>query len=249
MSVSDFVRSCKQPEGGYISPRKFKVMDLGGGFIDQSVENVAPRYMGTVVELMCRAVKLNNKGIAFNQQLKTISILEKSEEHAKAENGRKLLNNIIGLDSNSIRNAFELVQRYHIVKTCLQPGTDELVIPSFDSVVNAIDMINRCIRFTNRAEIKEYGYSLKSSTFLGNAECDMVSDNMLCDVKVSGFCGVTEKYSLQLFLYYLMYMKNGGHDIKYLSVYNPRYNMMWYLDLNDVSMLEFMNTVSGCDLI
>lgn len=249
MSVSDFVRSCNQPEGGYINIGKFKTINLGGKFIDQSIENVAPRYMGTVVELMCRTVRLNDKCAAFRQQLKTISILGKSEEYTKAEQGRKLLANIVGLDSESIRSAFELVQRYHIVSTCIHPGNDELVIPTFDSVANAGEMIERCIRFTKRIGIKEYGYQLKSNTFLGNAECDMVSDNMLCDVKVSSYCGVTEKYSLQLFIYYLMYIKNGGDNIKYLSVYNPRYNMIWYLDLDDMSALEFINAVKGCGLL
>ena len=249
MSVSDFVQRCKQPTGGYIGTDKFKAIEYKGRFIDSTDENVAPRYMGTVVELMARFIRTNDKKSSFKQILKTIQMLKDDGRYKEVKEGYKLLDNINGIDCDSMRNAIELVQRYHTVKTCMNPGPNELIIPSLDSVVNAIEMSCRCVRFANRVGIEKYGYPLYSTSILGYGECDMISQSDICDIKVSNFCGVNEKYSLQLLLYYVMSLNDMQVDIRCLSIFNPRYNMVWYLKIGDISVLEFVSTLKGCGLI
>lgn len=209
---------------------------LDGGGIDElhPEENVSPSLVGIAVDYLTRFMSGTSVEEAFK--------VSKLGAHVVRQRRlfKKLLSNVYGLDDDSIVAAVKLSgfdSAYRAGVTAYRPVED--IEPDDDTVENIRTMVERSLRFFNQYGPKvmdgltfEGGYT----GYVATGDGDFLTNDTLWDFKVSKQ-KLQNKYTLQL----LMYWRMGLHSIhpeyenvKYLGVYNPRMNIVYRLDVNDI---------------
>ena len=235
-SVTQRISKIKQPRGGYIKPKEFEQTMLDGGGIDElhPEENVSPSLVGIAVDYLTRFMSGTSVEEAFK--------VSKLGAHVVRQRRlfKKLLSNVYGLDDESIVAAVKLSgfdSAYRAGVMAYRPVED--IEPDGDTVENIRTMVERSLRFFNQYGPKvmdgltfEGGYT----GYVATGDGDFLTNDTLWDFKVSKQ-KLQNKYTLQL----LMYWRMGLHSIhpeyenvKYLGVYNPRMNIVYRLDVNDI---------------
>lgn len=238
-TVTKRAKEFKQPRGGFLKPSSFKVINLNDGIILKDNENISPGIVGTVVDYMTRFINDTPVEEAFVISLRGAKILKK-ENIAK-----KLLDNINGLDNESILYACKIVG----FDTVLRAGPMtykpiEEINPNEDTIFNIITMIKR-----TQAFLKEYGPIVaEGMTFLGgytptviSGDADFMTEDTIWDLKVTKN-PIKSSQTLQILMYYLMGCKaiqlNTEYDfknkIKKLGIYNPRKNEVYIKDISEI---------------
>ena len=235
-SVTQRIGKIKQPRGGYIKPKEFEQTVLDGGGIDDLYpeENVSPGLVGLAVDYLTRfmsgtsveeAFEISRMGAVNVQQL---CLFE------------RLISHVSGLDDDSIDAAVKLSgfdSAYRAGVMAYRPVED--IVPDTHTIENIRVMVERSLRF-----FEQYGPKvLDGLTFEGGytgyvstGDGDFLTDDTLWDFKVSKQ-KLQNKYTLQL----LMYWRMGLHsvhpeyrNVKYLGIYNPRMNVVYRLDVNNI---------------
>ncbi|MFW6222396.1 MAG: hypothetical protein ACOC3T_02165, partial [Bacteroidota bacterium] len=222
-SVTQRIKMIKQPRGGYINPRRLEERQLKVEEELSSKENIHPSLVGLAVDYLTRYQSGNSKNEAFKISLIGANILGES---AYAE---KLLENVNGLDDQSIDSACKLVG-YDVVyrnrRIAYKPVKE--IIPDKETISNIRIMVNRSMLF-----FEEYGPVTLDGFTLDGAYTDLISigdgdfltKDTLWDFKVS-VNPPKKEGTLQLLVYYLMGLEskneNYFRDINYLGIYNPR---------------------------
>ncbi len=235
-SVTQRIGKIKQPRGGYIKPKEFEQTVLDGGGIDDLYpeENVSPGLVGLAVDYLTRfmsgtsaeeAFEISRMGAVNVQQL---GLFE------------RLISHVSGLDDDSIDAAVKLSgfdSAYRAGVMAYRPVED--IVPDAHTIKNIRVMVERSLRF-----FEQYGPKvLDGLTFEGGytgyvatGDGDFLTDDTLWDFKVSKQ-KLQNKYTLQL----LMYWRMGLHsvhpeyrNVKYLGIYNPRMNVVYRLDVNNI---------------
>lgn len=234
VSVTNRITQVKQPRGGYIKLKDFKVVELNDSkelFPDESTHST---LVGLAVDYLTRFTMGTPAKEAFQISILG-SMLVYENDHAMA-----LVDAVIGLDDNSIINAFKLagfdvarragVAAYRPVET---------ILPDHETISNIWIMVERSASF-----LKEFGPIVKDGfTFEGgytqivsSGDGDFLTQSTLWDFKVSKK-EPTNKHTLQLLMYYLM----GSHSIheefqsvEKLGIFNPRLNKVYLLNINGI---------------
>lgn len=235
-SVTQRIGKIKQPRGGYIKPKEFEQTVLDGGGIDDLYpeENVSPGLVGLAVDYLTRfmsgtsaeeAFEISRMGAVNVQQL---GLFE------------RLISHVSGLNDDSIDAAVKLSgfdSAYRAGVMAYRPVED--IVPDAHTIENIRVMVERSLRF-----FEQYGPKvLDGLTFEGGytgcvatGDGDFLTDDTLWDFKVSKQ-KLQNKYTLQL----LMYWRMGLHsvhpeyrNVKYLGIYNPRMNVVYRLDVNNI---------------
>lgn len=235
-SVTQRIGKIKQPRGGYFKPKEFEQTVLDGGGIDDLYpeENVSPGLVGLAVDYLTRfmsgtsaeeAFEISRMGAVNVQQL---GLFE------------RLISHVSGLDDDSIDAAVKLSgfdSAYRAGVMAYRPVED--IVPDAHTIENIRVMVERSLRF-----FEQYGpKALDGLTFEGGytgyvatGDGDFLTDDTLWDFKVSKQ-KLQNKYTLQL----LMYWRMGLHsvhpeyrNVKYLGIYNPRMNVVYRLDVNNI---------------
>lgn len=155
-SVTKRIKQIKQPKGGYIKTKEFRVIDIDDGVILYSDENIHSSLVGTVVDYMTRYSIGEALEVAFSVSLKGASLINENDY------ARELLGGITGLDDESIRNASKLVGYdvcYRAGIALYKPVQD--IEPDSNTISNIKNMVNRSIKF-----IEKYGPITKSGLHL-----------------------------------------------------------------------------------
>ena len=234
-SVTQRIKEIKQPTGGYINPKDFETIELEDQIELNSEENINPGLVGLAVDYMTRFMSNDNIEEAFK-----ISLIgaQKINEIKKAQ---KLLDNITGLDNESIINACKLCG-YDV---CYRAGTayfknvDE-INPDENTIYNIKVMIERGLSF-----FEKYGPVVQDGiTFAGgytsivsSGDADFITNDTLWDFKVSKG-NLTKDYTLQLIIYYLLGVHSYSCDfsnIKKLGIFNPRKNIVYQYEIKNIS--------------
>lgn len=234
-SVTQRIKEVKQPAGGYINPKDFETIELEDQIELNSEENINPGLVGLAVDYMTRFMSNGNIEEAFK-----ISLMgaQKINEIKKAQ---KLLDNITGLDNESIINACKLCG-YDV---CYRAGTayfknvDE-INPDENTIYNIKVMIERGLSF-----FEKYGPVVQDGiTFAGGytsivsaGDADFITNDTLWDFKVSKG-NLTKDYTLQLIIYYLLGVHSYSCDfsnIKKLGIFNPRKNIVYQYEIKNIS--------------
>lgn len=234
-SVTQRIKEIKQPTGGYINPREFKIIELEDQIELNNEENINPGLVGLAVDYMTRFMSNGNIEEAFK-----ISLMgaKKINEIKKAQ---KLLDNITGLDNESIINACKLCG-YDV---CYRAGTayfknvDEIK-PDDHTIYNIKVMIERGLNF-----FEKYGPVVQDGiTFAGGytsvisaGDADFITNDTLWDFKVSK-SAPTKDYTLQLIIYYLLGVHSYSCDfsnIKKIGIFNPRKNIVYQYEIKKIS--------------
>ncbi|MBO6094818.1 hypothetical protein J6P11_02175 [bacterium] len=110
-SVTQRIKEIKQPKGGYISPKLFQKIFLKTDDKLATIENISQSTIGSVVHYLTRFCLNKDKFNAFIISIIGAQLAEKYYNIKKAiKNASKLLEDINGLDDQSIINACKLVE-------------------------------------------------------------------------------------------------------------------------------------------
>ena len=236
LSVTARIRMVKQPRGGYINPKAFTPEQLGAGMeaLNQN-ENVNPSLVGIAVDYLTRFMTGTPANEAFRISLRGASLIKKEPA------AQKMLSRIQGRDEESIVNAVKLtgfdvcMRRNHME---YKPVED--INPDISTIENIQSMVDRSLHFFEVYGPKvldgftfEGGYTKLVSTGDG----DFTTADTLWDFKVLRN-PLKKEHTLQL----LMYWRMGLHSIhpefksiKYLGIYNPRFNQVSRIAVENIS--------------
>lgn len=235
-TVTQRIKQIKQPRGGYINPRMFVKLDMTGGGIDDLYpeENVSPTLVGIAVDYLTRFMTGSTVEEAFEIPRRGAVIVRNLDLY------KELIEEVKGLDEKSICAAVKLAGFDSAYRAGLRAYTPvEDIDPDAPTIGNIRKMVERSLRFFD-----QYGPKvLDGLTFEGgytdivvNGDGDFLTGDTLWDFKVSKQ-GLQSNQTLQL----LMYWRMGLHSIhpeyrnvRYLGIYNPRQNVVYRLDVNDI---------------
>lgn len=241
-SVTDRVKSVKQPYGGFLPAGQLTKTPLGEGEGALSPEeNVHGSLIGLAVDYMTRVLLGTPVNEAFGVSLDGAEILEDSLPGSRAvKKARTLAAGIKGLNKESLTNAIKLVA----FDVCMRSGPAvykpvEEVNPDVYTLYNIRTMVERSLHFFELYGPKvldgfrfEGGYTLTVTTGDG----DFTTSDTLWDFKVSRG-SITKNQTLQL----LMYWRMGLHSIHpefqsitFLGIYNPRKNVVARIKVSDI---------------
>lgn len=150
VSVTKRIDDINQPRGGYIKPSQFQKTVLDDKNTLNEVENVAASIVGTVVEYMTKFISGQELPYAFIIPCRGAQIAEEYFGWEGAlEHAVDLINEIDGLDDNSIIHACKLVSfdiwyRNPMLADKTFAGT-ECINPDKETIENIRVMINRSI--------------------------------------------------------------------------------------------------------
>ena len=236
VSGTQRIKQIKQPRGGYIRPKEFNITILDDNIKLNEKENIHSSLVGLAVDYMTRY----SIGTPINEAFK-ISIMGASII-GESKFAQKLIEEIEGLDDNSIVNACKLVG-YDV---CCRAGIIgykpvQNINPDKDTIDNIRYMIKRSLKF-----IEIYGPIIKDGfTFEGGytnlvskGDGDFLTKSTLWDFKVSTK-NPTNAHTLQLLMYYLMGINSTNEkyfkDVEKLGIFNPRLNSVYLLEIKKIS--------------
>lgn len=234
VSVTKRISQVKQPVRGYLPFKSMEEIVLNSAIelVDMENENISPAIVGTAVDYLTRFMLTGNVDEAFKIALYG-SKLARQEAY-----GQQLAKNIVGLDTESIKNACKLVGFDSVVRAGLvfyKPIKDA----NLETTGNIKEMVNRSLKF-----FSAYGPVIKDGfTFEGGytntinaGDGDFLTADTLWDFKVSKYPPKKE-HTLQLLIYYFM-GKNSIHDyfkpIKNIGLFNPRLNTVYLYKVEDL---------------
>jgi len=234
-SVTQRIKNIKQPYGGFVTPSTFQVIQLYDDIELKSEENIHSGLVGLTVDYMTRYLITNHKEDAFSISLKGAKLINELDK------AYKLLDQITGIDNNSIICACKLVG-YDV---CFRAGVPffksiDDIKPDSNTIFNIQTMINRGLTF-----FEKYGPIIKDGiTFEGgyteivsHGDGDFLTKDTLWDFKVSKL-PLKKEHTLQLLMYYLM-GKHSIHkefvNITKIGVFNPRKNIVYIKSISEIS--------------
>ncbi|CZQ85582.1 Hypothetical protein Tpal_653 [Trichococcus palustris] len=234
VSVTNRIAQVKQPRGGYIKPKDFKLIELNDSKELYPDENTHSTIVGLAVDYLTRFTMGTPAKEAFK-----ISILGSMLVH-ESDHAMALVDAVIGLDDSSIINACKLagfdVARRAGVAAYRPVGT---ILPDYETISNIRIMVERGTAF-----LKEFGPIVKDGfTFEGgytqtvsSGDGDFLTESTLWDFKVSKK-EPTNKHTLQLLMYYLMGSRSIHEEfqnVEKLGIFNPRLNKVYLLNINGI---------------
>lgn len=241
-SVTQRIKQIKQPHGGYLKPSEFEKEE----FIDNEIlkeENIHSSLVGLAVDYLTRLMLDTPVEEAFK-----ISILG-ARLIGEERNAQKLLQEIKGVDNNSIYNACKLVG-YDVCFRAGPMGYREVddIEADTDTINNIKIMVKRSILFFNKyGPITKDGFTFEGgyTRIIDTGDGDFLTSDTLWDFKVSKN-SPTSAHTLQLLIYYIMGMHsvhNEFKSIKKLGIFNPRMNCVYLKSISDIPS-EILDEVS-----
>lgn len=232
-SVTQRIKEIKQPYGGYLKPSDFEIEQIEDNE-NLNQENIHSSLIGLAVDYLTRVMNGSTVKDAFKISLLGAKIIN---EERKAY---KLLENIKGLDENSIFYACKLVG-YDV---CVRKGSSgykniDTIEADNDTINNIRIMVKRSILF-----FQKYGSVVKDNfTFEGgytnlinSGDGDFLTKDTMWDFKVSSR-NPTSAHTLQLLIYYIM----GTHsihrefkNIQKIGIFNPKKNCIYIKNIADI---------------
>ena len=246
-TVSYVSRNVKQPRGGYIKPSQFQKNQLDDGKILNPEENIHSSVIGMTVEYLTRYLICHDRIKAFEISCKGARACSRITKSRKVllEVSYYLLN-IKGLDDRSIRYAckmttFDVWYRNPISALCSKRAKE--TEPDKDTIENIRIMVERSLRFFEKyGPVSECGVEFDKSCFtdrIMNADADFLTADTLWDFKVLK-ANITNEHTLQLIIYWILGQHSNSakfKNIDKIGIYNPRSNMIYLLNIDDISSI------------
>lgn len=256
-TVSLRAKNYKQPRGGFVNPKSFEESEIFKFEELYEDENISPSVVGTVVDYMTRFLMSGDKKESFKISL----IGAKRISDSEFQKAKELLNNIVGIDNDSIISACKLVGYDVALRAGVRAYKPvEEINPDKKTIFNIIIMIKRSEEF-----FKEYGpVILDGFGFLGgytktviSGDADFLTNDTIWDFKVSKN-ELKSAQTLQLYMYYLMGCRairlNAEYDfkdkVKNIGFFNPRLSKVYIKpvsSIDDEIKKEVENEVIGYD--
>ena len=244
MSVTQRIRTIKQPTGGYVNPKLFSVTEINNGelFLGEVHENINAGLVGLAVDYLTRTLLYNKPLEAFRISIIGASLIG---EEALAIKKAKT---ITDLSENSIVAACQLAG-YDV---CFRAGVAFYkpvldILPDEGTVRNIEIMVKRSLKFFREyGPVVEEGFTFEGgyTDIVSTGDGDFITADTLWDFKVST-SEPKKEHTLQLLMYYLMGLHSihkNLHTIKRLGIFNPRLNKVYLLNISDIP-LDVIKTV------
>ncbi len=243
-SVTQRIKMIKQPWGGYLNPRLFKVIDLDSEIELNENENIRGNLIGLAVDYLTRFLLINDKVDAFRISL--FGAMNLGLEDTAVD----LLNNLTGLDSKSVINACKMAGfdvAFRASPMYYKPI--EEINPDNATVENIIEMVKRGIKFFDEyGPIVLNGFTFKGAYthLISSGDGDFTTKDTLWDFKVSKSLP-NKDHTLQLLIYYLMGLKSDNFEhfkkIDKLGFFNPRLNKIFIYEIKNIdpNILDFIS--------
>lgn len=261
-SVTEVARTAKQPYGGFIKPSQFKEVNLDDGKELVYPENLSPATVGMIVDYMTRYIMGAKLTEAFKISCVGAVYARYLGRPNAVNDAKQILKEIKGLDDRSIISACKMVwfdAYYRVPMWAKDHESDAKKEPDNQTIANIRTMINRSVEFWKQYgpiekdgftfEPVEEAYNGKNEDISGcgdyggytptvNAgDGDYLTKDTLWDFKVSQR-KLSSKITLQLLMYWIMGCHSGKPEfqtIKKLGIYNPRLNVVYLLNVEDIS--------------
>lgn len=234
-TVTQRIKLVKQPRGGYINTKLFKEVAINSEEELSIAENIHASLVGLAVDYLARYMNGTSREEAFKISLKGSIVIK------DMDNALMLLQNINGLDDNSIISACKLVGYdvcYRASPMGYRPVSE--IQPDKQTISNIRIMINRCLYFFKQyGPITQDGFTFEGAytSTINAGDGDFLTKDTLWDIKVSKNKPKKEQ-TLQLLIYYIMgkHSHNKGFkDINKIGVFNPRLNSVWLFEMSQLS--------------
>jgi hypothetical protein len=234
-TVTRKIKEIKQPRGGYLNPKEFKIETMNDEIALYPIENIGPGLVGLAVDYLTRFMIGSPVDEAFDISFRGAM---KIDEGGYAS---QLLREITGLDNKSITNACKLTG-YDVWYRARGMGYIPVqeIFPDLKTVSNIRIMVNRSQSFMKKyGPVVKFGFTFQGgyTKIITGGDGDFMTEDTLWDFKVSSK-SPTSKNTLQILMYYLM----GTHsthkefqNITKLGFYNPRLNNVYTLDVSLIS--------------
>ena len=238
-SVTKRIDFITQPHGGYVDPKKFKTIELIPFERTKNIPSAYKPIQGLAVDYLTRFMSGFSKEEAFKISLLGADAVFENDE------AKKLLENIKGLDRQSITSACKLVcydTAYRVGPSAYTPSFREEV--EEDLILNISILVKRALSFfKDYGPIAKCGFTFEGgySEIVSSGDGDFLTNDTLWDFKVSEK-PLSSKQTLQLLIYYIL-----GHNsihkefkkIKKLGIFNPLLNTVYQLDISEISNETF----------
>lgn len=231
-SVTARISEIKQPNGGYLSIRKFNKIEFQGGIEELSInENVHSSLIGMAVDYLSRYMLTNDVMNAF--KISSFGAFNVKEQ----DKFLSIIKNINGLDDISIISALKLCG-YDVAYRVgpLYFRSVETINPNKETINNVRIMVNRCLYFFRKyGPIVSEGFDFEGgySKIVNKGDGDFLTQDTLWDFKVSKSTPTTQN-TLQLLMYYIMGKKSGKDifkSINKIGIFNPKLNRVYIYNI------------------
>ena len=259
-SVLNRAKAVKQPRGGFIKLSEFKRTLFQDGRELNESENIHGNVIGLAVDYLSRILIGSAPEDAFFISLEGA----KNAENNGIKNAKKIaanfLSDIKGNDDSSIISACKLVTFdtwFRNPAYAFESTGYEDTNPDPATVENIHILLDRCLSFfkeygpvtangftfggsdaADEYEFESCGNPMGGYTFVvSTGDGDFLTSDTLWDMKVSK-SAPTSQHTLQLLMYWIMGQHSGKkmfHGIKKIGIFNPRLNVVYQLDISDVS--------------
>lgn len=233
-SVTRRIEIINQPRGGYVNPNQFEIQKFQDGKEINSISVEYKTIQGLVVDYLTRFMSGCSKEKAFEVSVRGAGLV------FEAENAKRLLNNIKGLDSWSIYSACQLVGYDVVVRRGAGAFSPVEKINPEDAVIqNIIIMVQRALKFLEKyGPVTSYGFTFEGgyTKIVSSGDGDLLTRDTLWDFKVSQKLP-SSRNTLQLLMYYILGIHSihkEFQNIRKIGIFNPELNMMFELKLSQI---------------
>lgn len=234
-SVTQRIKSIRQPYGGYLPIKSFNKKILDDGILLNAEENIHSSLVGMAVDYLTRFLLGNSVEKAFH--ISTLGAMK----IGMTSKATMLKAKISGLDNESIIAACKL-SGFDVCYRSSVSGYKpiENISPDIPTIENIRTMVTRSLSFWKR-----YGPIIHSEpTFEGGysnivttGDGDFVTKDTLWDFKVSK-SPPTSQHTLQILIYYIMGLHSVHsyfNNITHLGFFNPRLNTIYICPVSLIS--------------
>lgn len=242
-SVTSRIGQIKQPRGGYLKLSDFETITFDDDRTLSENENINASLVGMAVDYLTRFMMGANKEDAFRISLMGAEIAE-IDNKGTLNIAKSLLNDIKGLDSQSIINACKLVTFdiwFRNIMAALM-GTKGVgdINPDSKTISNIQILVERSLKFLEAyGPITKNGFTFEPNGYtetVNSGDGDFLTEDTLWDFKVSKY-KPKPKDRLQILMYWIMGQHSGQeiyNNIYKIGIFNPRLNCIFLLDVNTI---------------
>lgn len=229
-SVTRFLKTIKQPRGGFISRKEMDKVEFDDANILSENENIHSILIGLAVDYLTRYMMFGDKALSFDISLRGASLVG---ERQKAE---VLLEKIDDLDSETVISSlkpsgYDVAYRAGISQF---KGIDN-INPNSETINNIIIMVKRSVIFFKKQNLIDSGMTFEGgyTKKVSSGDADYLTEDTLWDMKVSK-TEPNKDHTIQLIIYYILMkqsIKSQDYLIEKIGIFNPKKNISYVYDL------------------
>lgn len=243
-SVTGRIKEVKQPWGGYIRLSQFIKNQLDCNQVLNAEENIRANTIGMVVDYLTRFMLGAKIEEAFKISIQGAQNAMFFGNKGASKEITRYLKCINGIDKKSIINAckctaFDIWYRNPAYAFTAKTASD--IIPDKGTIENIKIMVERSLKFFEEyGPITVDGFTFETDGYTDTVTAgdgDFLTADTLWDFKVSKRTP-TSKHTLQLLMYWIMGQHSKKPEFKKitkLGIFNPRLNVVYTLNISDVS--------------